>query len=74
MTLTDAENVVKLPGHRGPHSEEYHSTIFTLLQRATAGKSKSASKKALISELKRIAKEVKTKGTKLNRLLFEKSS
>ncbi len=74
MTLTDAENVVKLPGHRGPHSEKYHRKIYTLLQRATAGKSGPASREALISELKRIAKELKTKGTELNRLLFEKSS
>jgi hypothetical protein len=71
MTLSDAENIVKLPGHRGPHSEKYHRAIYSLLKNATDGKRGETYKKALVNELKRIAKEVKTKGTELNRLLFE---
>jgi A nuclease family of the HNH/ENDO VII superfamily with conserved AHH len=71
MNLEDAENVVNIPGHAGPHPELYHQEIFDRLTAATTAKRGAAYKTALVAELKRIAKEASTAGTKLNRLLTE---
>jgi hypothetical protein len=72
MTLKDAENIVNIPGHTGPHLEPYHRAIFERLTKATEGQRGKAYKDALISELRAMAKEALTDGTKLNRLLHKK--
>jgi hypothetical protein len=38
MSLEDVANRVQIPGHRGPHPEEYHRAIFDRLSAATLGK------------------------------------
>ena len=69
MTLEDAANKIKLPGHHGPHPEQYHREIFRRLTDATGRKDGAEYKSALLKELEVIAKEVETPGTLLNKLL-----
>jgi hypothetical protein len=73
MTLKDAENIVNIPGHAGPHPEAYHREIFDRLTQATAGKQGVEYSEALIGELQRIARDVRREGSQLNRLLTEYS-
>jgi hypothetical protein len=70
MELDDAENIVDVPGHKGPHPREYHEVVLRRLREATATcRTVEACRKALISALKDLAEEVATKGTKLNTLV-----
>jgi hypothetical protein len=69
MNLTDIENIVSVPGHKGPHPEAYHQKIFERLTGATRSVRREAYKTALVDELKEIALEARTPGTILNRLL-----
>lgn len=69
MTLEDAANKVYLLNHAGPHSEEYHREIFRRLDRVIRTCStKSACRTGLLRELNKIADEICTPGSKLNRL------
>jgi hypothetical protein len=34
MKLNDPLNTVPLPGHKGPHSAEYHTAVFAFLTNA----------------------------------------
>lgn len=70
MTLEDAENIVRLPGHAGPHSEAYHKFIYRALDEATSGLEGQAAKDALIAKLKELAIEAATPGTLLYKLLM----
>jgi len=69
MTLDDALNKIRVPGHRGPHSERYHELVYQRLIRATKGKSGDAYREAFRSELEAIGKEIVTPGTPLNQAL-----
>jgi hypothetical protein len=71
LTLQDVANKVRIPGHQGPHPEEYHLEIFDRLSNAVIGLRGEPYKKALLAELERVAAEIRTPGTKLNRLLTE---
>ena len=72
MTLEDAANKVHIPGHAGPHPEEYHQIIFDRLTQATKGLSGAKYKEKLLEELAMLATEATTIGTKLNNLLTKK--
>lgn len=69
ITLDDAANRVRVPGHRGPHPEEYHREVFDRLSRATEGLSDSTYVTAFLAELDAIRTEAATAGSALNRLL-----
>lgn len=69
MTLDDAANRVRIPGHRGPHPEAYHREVFDRLSRATEGLSGDAYSGAFRAELDAIRTEAATAGSALNRLL-----
>jgi hypothetical protein len=69
MTLEDAANKVRVPGHQGPHPEAYHREILDRLIQTTQGKRGDAYKDALPKELEAITGEARVPGTKLNRLL-----
>jgi hypothetical protein len=69
MTLNDAANKVNIPGHFGPHPAGYHRAIYDRLLSATDGLSGQEYTDALIKELSTIAKEARTEGTQLNKLL-----
>ncbi|MBP9207809.1 MAG: AHH domain-containing protein, partial [Kofleriaceae bacterium] len=69
MTLDDAENRVRIPGHRGPHPQAYHEAIFERLRTATSGLQGAAFSSAFRAELAAIRAEAATAGSALNRLL-----
>ncbi|WP_164011272.1 AHH domain-containing protein [Pyxidicoccus trucidator] len=72
MELRDPENIVDVPGHKGPHPQEYHEAVFQRLNEATEGCRKvDACRKALTNELRKLAKEATTRGTDINRLLTQ---
>ncbi|HYO57225.1 AHH domain-containing protein [Archangium sp.] len=74
LSLDDSANLVHIQGHEGPHSEEYHRAVY---QRLYAALRKCTSldecRLALTNELKRIAEELCTPGTDLNRMLIKKN-
>jgi hypothetical protein len=73
MELKDPENVVDVPGHRGPHPQKYHEMVFRRLDSATARcGSVDECRKLLTKALQQLAKEAVTKGTDINRLLTER--
>jgi len=37
MNLDDALNKIRIPGHKGPHSELYHQTVYDRVLGATKG-------------------------------------
>jgi hypothetical protein len=71
LSLNDALNKVRIPGHHGPHPGEYHNAIFQRLQSATDRLSGEAYRAALLSELDELAKEAATPGNPLNKMLTE---
>jgi hypothetical protein len=74
MNLDDPANIVYLRGHKGPHPEEYHSSIFKRLTDALRGCRPLADCRAkLVKELDKIAGDVCTPGSKLNRLATRNS-
>lgn len=70
MSLDDPANIVRVKGHQGPHPQEYHQRIFRRLFRATEDcRSMAQCREALTAELRRLAQEIATDGTELNRLV-----
>jgi hypothetical protein len=69
ITLQDKHNKVFVAGHKGPHPQEYHETVFDRLDQATKDKEGEAYKGALIAELDKLAEEIATPGTELNKLI-----
>jgi len=74
MSLNDSANLVHIQGHEGPHSEQYHREIFrrlrTVLIECT---SLDECKRAFTNELTKIADELCTPGTELNKMLLKKA-
>jgi hypothetical protein len=69
MSLDDDANKVNLLGHFGPHHEEYHGEIFRRLEDAIRFcRTQQQCKSRLLEELRRIADEVCTPGTRLHSL------
>ncbi|AFE04166.1 hypothetical protein COCOR_01602 [Corallococcus coralloides DSM 2259] len=72
MELKDPENIIEVPGHRGPHPRAYHERIYNRLDEATQGcRSVEACREALTQELRALANEAVTQGSILNRLLTQ---
>jgi hypothetical protein len=70
MSMDDPANTMPLAGHRGPHPERYHEIVYEAVDTATATcRSVVACRKALTDELRRLAKQIATPGTELNRLV-----
>nr|WP_224371136.1 AHH domain-containing protein [Hyalangium versicolor] len=70
MSLEDPANKVRVQGHQGPHPEEYHREVFRRLDRATATcRPLEQCRTALIKELRSLAEEISTPGTRLNKLV-----
>ncbi len=69
VDLDDDVNKVNLLGHFGPHPEEYHGEIFRRLEDAIRFcRPQQQCRARLLEELKRIADEVCTPGTRLHGL------
>jgi len=70
MSLDDAANKVRVPGHKGPHPQEYHEEVFRRLRDATLEcRSIQECRLALTSELQRLGRQISTPGTRLNKLV-----
>ncbi|KFA93230.1 AHH domain-containing protein [Archangium violaceum] len=69
MSLDDPANIVYLVGHVGPHPEAYHEEVFSRI-RAALGDCKAPAdcRNRLTNTLNRIAGEVCTSGSDLNKL------
>jgi hypothetical protein len=66
----DPANLIRIRGHQGPHPQAYHQRVYERVNDATKGCTTEAScRQALIRELRRIAKELTTPGSRLRRLL-----
>ncbi|HZH77191.1 MAG TPA: AHH domain-containing protein [Archangium sp.] len=75
MSMKDPANTVSLPGHRGPHPEEYHQAVYRHLDDATAScPNQQACAVALRQALRELAAEISTKGSRLNELLTTRRS
>nr|WP_275439077.1 AHH domain-containing protein [Archangium violaceum] len=69
MSLDDPANIVYLRDHKGPHPEEYHSQIFERLNKALGTcRTRAECRARLVEELDKIAGEVCTPGSTLNKL------
>ncbi|MCY1074185.1 AHH domain-containing protein [Archangium lansingense] len=73
MSLDDPANIVYLRDHKGPHPKEYHSEIFERLNdEIKTCRTRAECQAKLVDELDRIAGEVCTPGSKLNKLATRK--
>jgi hypothetical protein len=67
MELNDVLNALPLPGHRGPHSVEYHDAVYERLSRRLDGMSSLADRElALRSELISIRRDILNGSLPLN--------
>ncbi|MCX7723443.1 MAG: AHH domain-containing protein [Verrucomicrobiae bacterium] len=55
MSLDDIANKLVLPGHKGPHPEDYHQEVYAALKKAAEGAMSSASLEGLAAD---VAKEL----------------
>jgi hypothetical protein len=73
MSLDDPANIVYLRDHKGPHPEEYHDDIFRRLRDALGScRNRAECRARLVEALDKIAEEVCTPGSKLNKLATRK--
>ncbi|MFL5347062.1 MAG: AHH domain-containing protein [Hyalangium sp.] len=70
MSIEDPANKMPLPGHYGPHPEEYHQIVMDTLADATRTCRSVAVCRAKLQEaLQELAEQIATPGTKLNQLV-----
>ncbi|GEN05953.1 A nuclease family of the HNH/ENDO VII superfamily with conserved AHH [Myxococcus fulvus] len=70
MSLNDPANIVKVAGHKGPHPREYHQRILDRLNSAMRDcGTMSQCRDALTRELKALARQISSEGTRLNKLV-----
>jgi hypothetical protein len=67
MTLDDAANKVRVPGHKGPHPEAYHHEVNRRLVEATEGLSGKPYQDALKTGLQQLRADILTDGSQMNR-------
>ncbi|HZH78964.1 MAG TPA: AHH domain-containing protein [Archangium sp.] len=73
MSLDAPANIVYLLGHLGPHPEAYHEEVFSRLRAALGECQTQAScRSRLVDALDRIARDVCTPGSPLNKLATRK--
>jgi hypothetical protein len=74
MSLDDPANIVYLRDHKGPHPEAYHQEIFRQLKDALGTcRTRAECRAKLVEVLDKLAGEVCTPGSKLNKLATRKS-
>ncbi|QRN97351.1 AHH domain-containing protein [Archangium violaceum] len=74
MSLNDPANFVRIRGHKGPHPQEYHEEVYDRLNAATLEcRSIQQCREALVAELRALASEIATEGSKLNRLITKRA-
>jgi RHS repeat-associated protein len=69
LDLNDRSNLVRLRDHGSNHGGDYHELVYDRLSKALSTATDQASARvALTAELKKLATEITTKGTRLNQL------
>jgi hypothetical protein len=69
---SDPANLIRIRGHQGPHPQSYHQEVFDRVRDVTNRCTTAASCRQLLTrELRRIAQELSTPGSRLRRLLTE---
>jgi hypothetical protein len=69
---SDPANQIRIRGHQGPHPKAYHQEVFRrVFEKTRRCTSEASCRQALTEELKRIAKELTTPGSRLRRLLTD---
>lgn len=69
MDMDDAENIVNVEDHVGPHPPEYHRFVLRYLEGRTEGLTEEEYSNAFQAGLKELAEQIRTPGSKLNELL-----
>jgi hypothetical protein len=70
MSLDDPANKVRVKGHMGPHPQEYHEYVFEALRDATRTcRTMQQCQASLKKALDRLAEQISTEGTYLNKLV-----
>ncbi|RKH90513.1 hypothetical protein D7Y21_06130 [Corallococcus sp. AB045] len=70
MELKDPENIVEVPGHRGPHPRAYHDLVLQKLSTSLGDcRTVMQCREALTNALRALAEEASTPGTRINQLL-----
>jgi hypothetical protein len=70
MSMEDPVNKVRIPGHKGPHPQQYHQEVYERLKAAVETCQATAQcHDALTQQLKRLAEELQRDGSRLNRLV-----
>jgi hypothetical protein len=73
MRPKDTENIVPIPGHKGPHPEAYHRIVYRRLDEALGDCRTIVDCRAeLTRELRSLSEEISTPGTELNQLVTRK--
>ncbi len=72
MDLDDAFNKLAVPGHKGPHPDQYHRIIYNRLTEATEGLSGKEYKSALQGELNALRQEILDPNSTLNRIVTKR--
>ncbi|KFA94473.1 hypothetical protein Q664_02875 [Archangium violaceum Cb vi76] len=68
LTAEDPANKVRIPGHKGPHPREYHEEVFERLGKAVRNCETTVQcQEALTQELKLLAEQIRTVGSRLNK-------
>lgn len=70
LSMENALNKVRVPGHRGPHPGSYHREVFDRLSGATSGLEGAAYGQAFRNELKQMGMELQIEGSRLHNILF----
>jgi hypothetical protein len=71
MSMNDADNIVQVLDHQGPHPEAYHQEVYNRLVAATRGLDGDAYVAAFRGALQSMGSELSTPGTPLNLLLTQ---
>ena len=70
MRLKDPEKIIPIRGHKGPHPEQYHRTVYNRLEEAMGDcRSIAECRARLLPALDDLARKIATPGTDLNRLV-----
>jgi hypothetical protein len=70
MSMEDDANKLPVPGHKGPHPEEYHLEVYERLEKAVRRCQTTAQcREALTRELAKLAEQLTRVGSKLNKLV-----
>lgn len=72
LSLDDAANLVRIRGHKGSHTREYHQEVLNRISIAMKGCRDTAQcRSRLVNELSKIARDLTTAGTKMRKLILK---